>query len=223
MKNTNASEHRTVDVVDFIANELAFRAESWLEEGEDWGRIDRVKSLTIETAISCEGLVTVLDFFRELETLRVELQKDGKGEAIAAGGLLETLRTSTSNLKHVNISGAGIEWLVHFRQCDTVHLTCFGPVSKLLPWEVYDPLDDRAGEPSKLKSLHLDLRSITPLVEPKTLIDFIKRQTNDSTEISVYGNGIPHDSTAGWTEKIMVREEVLRKAQETKRNISSNP
>lgn len=43
MKDTNASKHRILDVVDFIANELEFREESWAEEGDDSDeRIDRV-------------------------------------------------------------------------------------------------------------------------------------------------------------------------------------
>lgn len=219
------SEYATDDILDIIADHLDLIEEEATTPEADLSRLERLTDLTLETATSCGTLLEVLSFFRQLETLRITLQKDGKGEATAAGSLLEYLRSSASilKLKHVNISGAGIEWLVHFRQCETVHLTCFGPVEELFLWEEWDRLDDRAGEPSKLKTLHLDLRSITPLVEPKTLIDFIKRQIKDSTEISVSGNGIPHDSTAGWTEKIMVREEVLRKAQETKRNISSNP
>ena len=224
MKNTNASEHRTLDVVDFIANELEFREESSVEEGEDLDeRIDRVKSLTIETAISCEGLVTVLDFFKQLETLHVNVRTDCMGNAEASDSLVTYLRSTPLKLKHVNISGGDIEWLVHFRQCETVHLTCFGEVLEDVLLREHDLLDPRAQKPSELQSLGLDLRHPKDYFDPYIFIDFIKRQINESTEVSISGVGMLRDSPGSWVAKILGGEDVMLKEREFKRNISSNP
>lgn len=102
------------------------------------------------------------------------------GNAEASDGLVTYLRSTPLKLKHINISGGDMEWLVHFRQCETVHLTCFGEVLEDVLLKEHDLLDPRAQRPSELQSLRLDLRHPKDYFDPYIFIDFIKRQINVS-------------------------------------------